>query len=225
MTFTDRLYCENKELWEKYLSHPFVQGMINEDVDIEKFRYYMLQDYVYLKEYLKVFAIGLSKTDIPSLREDLTKSINAIYWEIDNVHMKYMKKIGITDENIQNVKPDINNISYTSYMISSAYLGDESYALAAVLSCSWSYQFIGKYILKTNPDILKNSYFAEWVEAYSSEEYDEANQRLIDIMNEVSKTKSDEELDKLSDIFKNCSIYEYGFWDMAYNMGGYYAGV
>ncbi len=225
MKFTDRLYKENEFLWQKYLTHPFIKEMIDESLDIEKFKYYMLQDYIYIKEYLKVFAIGLSKTDDALLRTNLAKSIAAIGWEVDNVHVKYMDKIGITEDEVKNVVADINNKSYTSYMITKAYQGDESYTLAAVLSCSWSYYYIGKYVLEQNPTILKNSYFAEWVSAYSSEEYAAANQVLIDTMNQFAEGKSAKELDELAEIFKDCSLYEYGFWDMAYEMKGYYAKI
>ena len=40
----------------RYLTHPFVTQMADGTLPTEKFRYYMLQDYLYLKDYVKIFA-------------------------------------------------------------------------------------------------------------------------------------------------------------------------
>ena len=51
-----RLYERVKELWPQYLRHPFVTQMAEGTLPVEKFRYYMLQDYLYLRDYVKIFA-------------------------------------------------------------------------------------------------------------------------------------------------------------------------
>ena len=44
------------------------------------------------------------------------------------------------------------------------------------------------------------------------------NQGLIDLMNHLAENVSDEQLEHLKEIFVNCSRYELGFWDMAWEM-------
>ena len=51
----------SKEIWDKYNKHPFVMGIEDGTLDKEKFRYYIIQDYLYLQEYAKTFAIGIVK--------------------------------------------------------------------------------------------------------------------------------------------------------------------
>lgn len=41
-----RLYERVQELWPQYLRHPFVTQMAEGTLPVEKFRYYMLQDYL-----------------------------------------------------------------------------------------------------------------------------------------------------------------------------------
>ena len=60
-TTTGRLLDAAKEIWEGYHSHPFVQGIADGTLDRDKFRFYMIQDYLYLIDYARVFAIGVSK--------------------------------------------------------------------------------------------------------------------------------------------------------------------
>ena len=61
MKTTDKMLEATKELWSFYNEHPFVQGIQDGSLEKDKFKYYIMQDYLYLKEYAKVFAIGVAK--------------------------------------------------------------------------------------------------------------------------------------------------------------------
>ncbi len=219
MKFTDRLFTENEELWSTYLEHPFILGMQDGSLDIEAFRYYMLQDYLYLKEYAKVFAIGISKTSNVQDVLQLSESMSAIAWEVDSVHKKYMERIGITEEMVENVEPSMSNLGYTSYMIARAHESDVVNACMAVLSCSWSYGYIGKEIMKRTPNLVDDNIYGEWIKVYGSDEYDDANQKLMDMVDRLCDGLNEDRLSELSEIFKNCSLFEMRFWDMAYTKG------
>ena len=60
---SERIYERAKALWPRYLTHPFVTEMADGTQPKEKFRYYMVQDYLYLRDYVKIFAAILQKTD------------------------------------------------------------------------------------------------------------------------------------------------------------------
>ncbi len=219
MKFTERLFNENKNLWNKYLSHPFILEMENGSLPIEKFKYYMIQDYFYLKEYAKVFAIGISKAKSGEDIENLSKSLSGIAWETDHVHTKYMQRIGITEEELQNTKPSLSNLGYTSYMIAKAFEDDVLNAYLAVLSCSWSYGFIGQEINKRSPHLAEDNIYGEWIKVYSCDEYDEINSELMDIIDKKCQNLSENRLQELAEIFRICSEFELRFWDMAYTIG------
>ena len=70
MTMTERLLEATKEIWDGYNETPFVKGIADGSLDHEKFKYYMIQDYLYLLDYTKVFSIGTAKAknlDAPEL--------------------------------------------------------------------------------------------------------------------------------------------------------------
>ncbi|MFR4239807.1 MAG: hypothetical protein ACLT2F_04090 [Butyricicoccus sp.] len=62
---TERLLAATQDIWKGYLNHPFVHGIADGSLDIQKFRFYLLQDYVYLFDYAKVFAQGVVSPAIP----------------------------------------------------------------------------------------------------------------------------------------------------------------
>ncbi len=220
MKFTDTLFKENEVLWHKYLKHPFIRGMEDGSLSLEKFKYYMIQDYIYLKEYAKVFALGISKSKTNEDIQVLSKSLSSIAWETDHVHTKYMERIGITEEEIKNTRASLSNLGYTSYMIAKALEDDVLNSYLAVLSCSWSYGFIGKMVNQRSPKLADDNIYGEWIRAYSSAEYEEMNQELMDYIDKKCENLSEERLEELAEIFKICSEFELRFWDMAYTLGG-----
>ena len=63
--FTQRLRQSADGIWQQYFTHPFVTGIGDGSLSIERFRFFLLQDYLYLYDYAKVFALGLLKSDAP----------------------------------------------------------------------------------------------------------------------------------------------------------------
>ena len=48
LSVTDRLHEAAAPVWEKCLNHPFVKSIGDGTLDVEKFKFFMLQDYLYL---------------------------------------------------------------------------------------------------------------------------------------------------------------------------------
>ena len=61
MTVSQRLREAARPIWDRCLSHPFVLGLGGGTLPVEKFQYFMLQDYLYLFDYARVFALGVVK--------------------------------------------------------------------------------------------------------------------------------------------------------------------
>ena len=52
----------------------------------------------------------------------------------------------------------------------------------------------------------------------TNEEYASTNQALIELMDSLAADAGEEQLAYLTDVFVNCSRYELGFWDMAWDV-------
>ena len=113
MAVVDQLLKASQEIWEKYYTHPLIRGIQTGDLPKEKFCYYILQDYLYLEEYEKVFAIGLAKATHPEVKHHYIHTITEVEMAI---HRRYMQKLGITQEAIQHTPRALGNLSYTSFI-------------------------------------------------------------------------------------------------------------
>ena len=212
-----RLHDAAAPIWENCLKHPFVTGIGDGTLAVEKFRYFMLQDYLYLFDYARVFALGVVKARDPRLMRIFAANVDTILGGEMEIHRTYMARLGITEEQVFAVKPALDNLSYTNYMLSVASTGGPAEIVASILACSWSYAEIGQALARI-PGAAEHPFYGEWIRGYASDSYAATNHSLIELMDALAAGASWEQMARLTDIFVNCSRYELGFWDMSWEM-------
>lgn len=217
MKFTDRLHEKLLPIWRQNHAHPFVTGIGDGTLDPAKFRFYMVQDYLYLVDYAKVFALGVVKAgnDVALMGRFAELLHSTINFEMD-LHRGYAERFGITREELDNAQPAPTVLAYTHYMLAASQNGSIADLVAAILPCAWSYWEIGKELAQI-PGSMDHPLFGDWVKTYSSEEFGLSAQWCIDLMDQLAEGRSEEELKRLEEIFLNTTRFEYLFWDMAYN--------
>lgn len=211
-----QLHAEVEDIWQGYHRHPFVTGMGDGTLNAEKFRFFLLQDYLYLLDYAKVFALGVVKAENVELMRLFADNLNEILGGEMEIHRAYMARLGITPEEVAAAERAEANRAYTGYMLAVAADGGPAEIVAAILACSWSYAEIGGALAKC-PGALEHPLYGAWIAGYTSEEYTAANRELMALMNTLSGNCGEAELKRLKEIFTACSRYETGFWDMAWN--------
>lgn len=207
-----------KDIWAEYLTHPFVLGLADGSLDAEKFRFYLLQDYLYLFDYAKVFAQGVVKARDPEVMRAFASYVGSILNGEMDIHKGYMARLGITEEQAVQVKPSLANQSYTAYMRAVAAEEGPAEIMAAVLSCAISYEHIAKWMVAHYPNAENHDFYGEWVRGYASEDYASGNAALIDLMEKLAEGYSEAKIQRLVEIFVDCSRFEGMFWDMAWKM-------
>ncbi|AWI04282.1 thiaminase II [Clostridium drakei] len=216
MNFSDTLYESVKDIWNSYYVHPFVRGIGEGTLDKDKFKFYMIQDYIYLLDYAKIYALGVVKAETEEVMQGFSNMVNDILNGEMNIHRSYMKRLEINSEEIKNTTASLANVSYTNYMLAVSQKGTLGDVAVSLLSCMWSYLEIGRNLSKI-PGALEHKFYGEWIKGYISKEYEKETLWLLDLVNNIAKHLSEKELDRLKKIFINCSKYELMFWDMAYN--------
>lgn len=215
--FTNRLYKNVKPIWDKNYHHPFVQQLGEGTLEKEKFIRYMKQDYVYLIEYSKLFAIAVLKSDDLEIMGKFAETLNMLLnFEMD-LHRQFAAKYGITEEELEQTKPTPMNLAYTSYMLNVAQKGTLAEIVACLLPCAWDYWEIGKQLRKQYEDTLNENPYKKWVDTYDSEKFGEGAKWLIKLMDKLAEGKTEQELALLEKHFQITSKYEYLFWDMNYH--------
>jgi len=117
MSFSRGLKAKAAKVWEDGYNHPFVQELGMGTLDKEKFKFYLLQDYLYLLQYAKVFAIAAIKSDTEELMTNFSKVQYFILANEMDLHREYMAGFGINPADVANVKASFYNRTYTANML------------------------------------------------------------------------------------------------------------
>ena len=216
MSFSKRLKEQASTIWEAGYQHPFVQEMGKGTLDRKKFQFYLLQDYQYLLQYAKVFALGVVKADQEILMTRLTDTQHIILAKEMDVHRAYMVEFGITHEQIQQVKPSLFNRTYTANMLAVGQTNGLAEILASVFPCAWTYFDYAQRLKKQYADTLEHNFYKTWIENYSSVAFRESFEWFFDALDELVQHKTKQERERIAEIFISSVEFEYLFWDMAY---------
>lgn len=217
-TVTDRLLNAASDVWEGYHTHPFVRGIADGSLDVRRFQFYLVQDYLYLYDYARVFAMGVAKARRPADMRTFAGYVDTLLNGEMEIHKAYMARLGISEQQAETARTALANASYTAYMRAVAAEQGVAEIIAAVLSCAVSYEHIARRIIRDNPNAEEHPFYGEWVRGYASDGYAAANRALEAFFERLTAHYTEEQLANLEEIFVCCSRYEAGFWDMAWRM-------
>lgn len=153
-TFSERLHGRAKEIWKRNHSHPFVQAIGNGTLPEKKFSYYLKQDYIYLMEYSKLFALGVIKAHNIETMAKFSSILNETLQVEMDIHRQYASEFGISTKELEETEPTPTTLAYTGYMLNAAQHGTLADLIACLLPCAWDYYEIGL--------ILKNKMVKHW---------------------------------------------------------------
>jgi thiaminase/transcriptional activator TenA len=203
-------------IWEASYHHPFVQGIGDGSLPEERFRFYLAQDYVYLIDFGRFFALAAAKAAGLAPMERFAKLLEeTLHFEMD-LHRAVCAEFGLSRQELERTRPAPTCLGYTSYLLRVAYEGEAASLLAALLPCSWGYGEIGLRLKARGlPPVAP---YAKWVETYASPEYQALVGWLRTLFDETVAEVGPAPRLRLQEIFDTSSRWEYLFWEMAWKM-------
>ncbi|AEM21364.1 putative transcription activator [Brachyspira intermedia PWS/A] len=217
MKFSEMVWKRNQDLYNKIINTNFNKELMDGSLDKKKFAYYIEQDSLYLKYYSKALAIISSKIhNVDYALVFLKSSINSYIVEEEIVHKYFRDTFKFENTN----KITTANLGYTSFLINTAHTEAFETAASSILPCFWIYNELGKYI-KANAEVENNPY-KKWIDTYADEEFSKATEYMIKILDNLYDNASDVVKEKMIAVFDIAFIWEYRFWNDAYNLDDFH---
>ncbi|MFC7189910.1 thiaminase II [Halocatena marina] len=214
MTFTDEIRAEADEIWEAILDHPMVRELGEGTLEEAPFRYWVRQDYVYLIEYSRLFAIGASKAPTINQMQTFADLLDSTITVEMDLHRSYAEEFGISEAELEATDPSPTTRAYTDFLVRTAALGTFGDIVAALLPCMWGFNETGKRLaVRGTPT---DDRYAEWVDMYSGEEFTELTDWCKGLMDDVAAGASERDRERYQELFVTSARYEYRFWDAAW---------
>jgi len=214
--FTERLRQKAGDIWEAQHQHPFVRGIGDGSLSLDRFKFWVRQDYVFLIEYSRLLAVAAARS--PDL-ETMTRFATLLKETSDtemSLHRGYAAEFGISREELERESAAPVTQAYTDFLLRVATTGDFAELVAALLPCMWAFSEIGQR-LATQP-APSDPRYARWIAMYSSKEFAELAQWCRDLLDKLAAGLPERELPKMETAFLTSSRYEWQFWEMAWKM-------
>lgn len=211
---TDHLYEAARPLWDAQLEHPFVRGIADGTLDPDTFKNWVRQDYLYLKEYSRMFAWGAAKSDRLASMQWYAKILDITLNVEMGLHRSYAERFGIGLDELEREPIWPTTRAYTDFLVRTAADGDMADLVAALLPCAWGYAYVAEHMTKLGTP--EDARYADWIAMYVSDEFVGARDWLIEEMNRLAEGATPEKRQRLTDIFVLSSRYEWMFWEMCW---------
>ncbi|MBB5754639.1 thiaminase II [Prosthecomicrobium pneumaticum] len=210
----ERLKGDAAAAWSAYVEHDFVRGLGDGTLPEAAFRHYLVQDYLFLIEFARAYALGVSKA--PTLA-DMRKSAGAMTGILGemSLHIRLCAGWGIDAAALEAAPPARAMLAYTSFVLEAGRRGDYLDLIVALSPCVVGYAEIGTRLAARPHGRDPANPYAPWIAEYAGEAYQalaaEARAEL-DRIGAVYLTEA--RYPRLAALFAQATRLEADFWQM-----------
>ncbi|MCA1554355.1 MAG: thiaminase II [Chloroflexi bacterium] len=211
---SDQLHQLAEPIWRAQHAHSFVRGIGDGTLAVERFAYWVRQDYLFLLDYARLLAVVAARApELEAMNRYIALAHATLHVEMD-LHRSYAAQFGITREQLESEQASPATLGYVNFLLRTALLGSYAETLAALLPCMWGYCEIGQR-LAAQPQPADARY-AEWIAMYSSAEFAQLSDESRELVDRAAQDQPAAELRRMEQAFIMSSRYELLFWDAAW---------
>ncbi|AKV95429.1 MULTISPECIES: thiaminase II [unclassified Marinobacter] len=205
--------CQNE--WQAYIEHGFVQQLGNATLAPEAFQHYLKQDYLFLIQFARAFALAAYKSPTLSDLRQAKEGLQAIVDVELDLHVSYCKEWGISEQELADLPEARATLAYTRYVLDTGNRGDLLDLHVALSPCMVGYGEIANWLNSRAETIRgENNPYDAWIAMYESDEFQEAMRAEISWLNERLADVSPARFKELTRIFSDATRLEIDFWEM-----------
>ena len=219
MAFFERLKAEASAEWHSYTEHPFTNAMAEGTLPEAAFRHYLVQDYLFLIEFARAYALAVYKA--PSLADmrDAAAGISAILDVEMDLHVKLCSGWGLSPAAIEVAPAAGETLAYTRYVLDTGMRGDLLALKVALSPCVIGYAEISARLAAMPGAMDESNPYRVWIGEYADAAYQEvaanAAAQLDDLAARYLTPAREAEL---ITIFREATRLEADFWEMGWKV-------
>ena len=215
MTFSEKAWGEIAPIYAAILNHPFIRELTAGTLSKERFKFYMVQDALYLTEFSRVLSLVAARAPDPDTMMQFDESArNALIVE-RALHETFFREFGIPGDVVADAERASVCFTYTNYLLATAHRSPVEVAVSAVLPCFWIYWEIGKHV---RAEATPSNPYRLWIDTYGDEVFGERVRNVIATADAMAASAAPAVLDSMMHAFRRASQLEWMFWDSAYRL-------
>ncbi|GKT03213.1 thiaminase II [Furfurilactobacillus entadae] len=212
MAFSIQAKAAALPLWQASLDHPFIEQLSAGTLPEAVFRYYLIQDHHYLRDFAKLHELTAAATTDPKVTALLLELAADLRAGEMATRATYFKTLKITDDEVATTPLAPTTYAYTSHMYRTLTEQGPEAAIAGLLPCAWLYADIGETLTgKQSPVPI----YQAWLDSYQAASYTDAVATQLALTDRVAAHADEQTQQAMNAAFKRSTFYECSFWQMA----------
>jgi thiaminase/transcriptional activator TenA len=207
----ERLCAAARPKLERQLAHPTVRGIAAGTLDEERFRRWLVQDYLFLLDYVRLFALAAARApDAPTLGR-LVDLAHATFHDELSLHRTYAAGFGLSERELDGATKSRTCAAYTDFLLRTAATGEFAELVAALLPCMWGYSEIGRALAAEG--VPTEPRYRQWVQTYADPGFAELADWCAGLLDRVTAGLPPERVAACERAFTTSLDHELAFWD------------
>jgi thiaminase/transcriptional activator TenA len=211
-SFSRRLLESGRPYVERQLDHPTVRGIAEGTLDEHRFRAWLAQDYLFLLDYVRLFALAAARAPDAATLGRLVDLAHSTFHEELSLHRSYAARFGLTETALERTAKSRTCAAYTDFLLRTAALASFAEMVAALLPCMWGYSELGRAMAARGlPAELR---YRQWIETYADPGFAELADWCADLLDRATDGLGKVHLEACERAFVTALEHELAFWDV-----------
>jgi len=207
--------------WDAYTRHAFVRGLADGTLPESAFRAYLVQDYLFLVQFARAYALAAFKADGPAEMRAAARTLTAILDVEMDLHVRSCARWGLGEADMAATPEAMETTAYTRFVLDSGQRGDALDLAVALAPCVLGYGEIGRRLAGDPATRRDGNAYGEWIDAYAGEDYQAVARDAGAELDRLWRGRGgDARAASLADLFGQATRLEAAFWDMGLRAAG-----
>jgi thiaminase (transcriptional activator TenA) len=208
---SERLFAGGRRGLEAQLAHPVVRGIAEGSLDEERFRRWLVQDYLFLLDYVRLFALAAARAPDTDALGRMVDLAHSTFHDELSLHRSYAAEFGLTEGDLDGAEKSRTCAAYTDFLLRTAATGDFADILAALLPCMWGYSELGRAMAAAG--MPAEPRYRRWVETYADPGFAELAAWCARLLDRAAAGLPPARLRQLEALFGTSLDHELAFWE------------
>lgn len=213
MRATDLLKTSIQSNWDAATDHPFCKELAEGTLPLDKMRWYLVQDYKFIDEFVRLLAAAIAHAPTLAGRTPMIQFLGLVTSTENTYFLRSFEALGVSQID-PNVSAAPSTHAFQNLMQSARISGRYEQILAVLVVVEWSYLTWANRYKTYNADLP--FWFSEWIDLHTGEEFESVVNHLRDQLDNCWADLNEHQQSKAAAMFRNAVLCERAFFDAAY---------
>jgi thiaminase (transcriptional activator TenA) len=197
---------------ERQLAHPTVRGIAGGTLEEERFRAWLVQDYLFLLDYVRLFSLAAARAPDAETLGRLVDLAHSTFHDELSLHRAYAARFGLGEADLEGAAKSRTCAAYTDFLLRTAATADFAEIIAALLPCMWGYSELGRAMAAGG--LPAEPRYRQWVETYADPAFAQLAAWCAGLLDRAAAGLPEARLAACERAFLTALDHELAFWDV-----------